>query len=129
MTERRTLDELDPPAWGSPDYDSHLVRRTHELRRMPIEDFTVEDLRIMVGQQIALPHLVPQAVAVLEGNPLAQGDFYPGDLLQAVLHVDPSYWQAHQDQWLQVHAVVDELLSAVDELREPIDTFRRLTEA
>ena len=114
---------------GFADYDSHLVRRTHELRRMPIEDFTVEDLRIMVGQQIALPHLVPQAVAVLEGNPLAQGDFYPGDLLQAVLRVDPSYWQAHQDQWPQVHAVVDELLSAVDELREPIDTFRRLTEA
>lgn len=129
MAERRTLDELDPPAWGSLDYGSHLVKRTHELRRKPIEDFTVEDLRIMIGQRIGLAHLVPQAVAVLEANPLAQGDFFPGDLLQAVLRVDGAYWQAHQDQWLQVHALLDEPLSAVAELREPIDAFRRLTQA
>jgi hypothetical protein len=85
LDERRTLDELDPPARPAADYDSRLVTRAHDLRRKPIGDFTAEDLRIMIGQQVALAHLVPRALDALELNPLAQGDFYPGDLLQAVL--------------------------------------------
>lgn len=52
----------------------------------------------MIGQRIGLPHLVPLALDVLEQDPLAEGDFYPGDLLRNVCRVPDSYWAEHPDQ-------------------------------
>ena len=53
-------------------YDSYLVTTCHELRRKPIGTFSVEDLRIMIGQQIGVPWLLPIAVEVLEEEPPAR---------------------------------------------------------
>ena len=57
----KTLDELEGVAWGEPTFDSYLVTTCHRLRTKPVDEFSVEDLRIMIGQQIGLPHLVPLA--------------------------------------------------------------------
>jgi hypothetical protein len=75
-----TLEELEGVRWGEPEFESHLVVTCHRLRKKPVDAFAVEDLRIMIGQSIGLPHLLP----------LAEGDHYPGDLLSAVLHADRS---------------------------------------
>ena len=92
-----TLNQLEGVVWGEPTFDSSLVTTCHRLRTKPIDQFSVEDLRIMIGQRIGLPHLVPRAVAALERDPLAEGDFYPGDLLASVtravewLHANPEW--------------------------------------
>src|ERR1041384_7032591 len=85
---RSTLEELEGVPWGEPEFGSHLVVTCHKLRKKPVNEFSVEDLRIMIGQSIGLPHLLPRAVAVLEADPLAEGDCDPGDLRSAVLHAD-----------------------------------------
>lgn len=93
MDERRlaqTLDELEGDTWGPPGFDSHLVQETHRLRSIPIGELTVENLRLLLGQQIGTPWLVPLALAQLVDDPLAMGDFYPGDLLTSVLGTDRS---------------------------------------
>jgi len=77
----QTLDQLEGDRWAEPKWDSYLVTECHRLRTKPIGEFTVEDLRIMIGQHIGLPHLVPRALEILEREPLAEGDYYPGDLL------------------------------------------------
>ena len=82
----------------------------------------------MIGQQIALKHLVPLALDVLETNPLVEGDYYPGDLMSNVLTVDPAYWEEHQADWLRMHSIVDDLLAAVEELARPIEKFKGLTQ-
>ena len=87
-----TLEELESEVWPAPDFDSHLVVTCHQLRKKPINAFTNEDLRIMIGQNIGLPFLMPKAITVLEGNPLAEGDFYSGDLLKNVTSVDSSFY-------------------------------------
>jgi CDI immunity proteins len=71
---------------------TNLVRRCCALRRKPLSQFTTEDLRIMLGQQIAVPILLPMAVAVLVDDPLAEGDFYPGDLLCNVVRLPDEHW-------------------------------------
>jgi hypothetical protein len=131
LTEQRTLDDLDPPAWGPPTYDSYLVTRCHELRTKPLGEFTVEDLRIMIGQQIGLPHLIPLAVDELYKNPLAEGDFYPGDLLCYVLRIDPAVWQNNSNLAAKLDLALDRLpedLGLDDqtdrELRDLIARFR-----
>ena len=90
-----TIQQIEGKDWGAPPVDaSFLVRRCTELRRKPLEEFTVEDLRIMLGQEIAVPVLLPLAVDVLAADPCAEGDYYPGDLLWAVLQLPASAWSA-----------------------------------
>jgi hypothetical protein len=56
---KRILDILDPPAWDPPPPDATpAIKRCHELRTKQLRDFTVEDLRIMIEQQVALDRLV-----------------------------------------------------------------------
>jgi hypothetical protein len=75
-----TLDELDPPAWPDAESQSGLIATCHRLRRKPLDEFTTEDLRVMIGQRIAPNILLPLAVEQLINEPLASGDCYPGDL-------------------------------------------------
>ena len=95
---KRTLDTVDPPAWGpAPPDATPLIKRCHELRTKPLRDFTVEDLRIMIGQQVALNRLVPLALDRLQPDSLVEDDDYPGDLLASVLRVDAAFWERSPD--------------------------------
>jgi hypothetical protein len=88
-----TIEEVEGSRWPDPAPDAtFLIRRCLELGRKPLGEFTTEDLRIMIGQQMALPVLLPLAVTVLADNPLAEGDFYPGDLLHAVVRLPQAAW-------------------------------------
>ena len=93
----KTLTELEGNDWGDPTFDSCLVNTVHTLRHKPIGDFTIEDLRITIGQSVGLPHLIPLALAQLESEPLVEGDFHPGDLLLSVVSIDDAFWLAHGD--------------------------------
>ena len=84
----KTLEQIENDDWGEPEFDSHLVKTCHRLRRKPLEEFTTEDFRIMIGQNISLEHLVPRAIEKLREEPLAEGDYYGGDLLSAVIKCD-----------------------------------------
>ena len=86
MTDRsKSLQEIEGDDWGEPRFDSHLVTTCHHLRRKPIAEFSIEDVRIMVGQRTGLEHLAPLAIEMLEETPLAEGTFYPGDLLKTLI--------------------------------------------
>ena len=91
----RTLTEIESDNWGDADFDSHLATAIHELRNKAIGQFSAEELRITIGQSVGLPNLVPIAISRLERDPLIEGDFYPGDLLSAVLRVAESFWDSN----------------------------------
>jgi hypothetical protein len=57
-----------------------------------VKDFTIEDFRILIGQNISLNVLMPLAIGRLKQNIMAEGDLYPGDLLQTVLNAETFYW-------------------------------------
>jgi hypothetical protein len=65
------------------------------LRKKAIQDFEIEDLRILIGQNIGISYLIPMAINQLEDNILAEGDYYPGDLLYSVLSSSQEYWINH----------------------------------
>jgi hypothetical protein len=137
--EKKTLQELEGNDWGEPTYGSHVVTTCHAIRRKRVCDLTVEELRIAIGQEMGLKFLLPVAVRHLLKEPLAGGDFYPGDLLVKVLRVRSAIWRespplqalkselrdmeaeifaaAHQmdDLWKEFYS--DELLSAVAAFR------------
>jgi hypothetical protein len=126
---KRTLDTVDPPAWRpAPSDATFLVRRCHELRTKPLRDFTVEDLRIMIGQQIALKHLVPLALDRLQADPLVGGDHYSRDLLASVLRADAALWEWSPDLDVSLRDLIEELDERSElepGLRELIEKYKR----
>ena len=93
LDEPRTLEQIDGQDWGDPETaPTGMVARCMRLRRTPLRDFTLGDLRLLVGQQIGLRTLVPTALQLISNEPMLKADFYPGDLLCALLRIDEAYW-------------------------------------
>lgn len=90
-----TLEKLENDIWDTPDSESNLTKECYRLRKIPLGDFNIEDLRLMLGQGIGVKHLIPLALEKLEKKPWAEGDFYEGDLLMCVLKIDHLFWSSH----------------------------------
>jgi len=85
---------------------SRLVRRCEELHLIPLNEYSIEDLRLMIGQEFALEYLIPLAIEKLHEDVLAEGDYYPGDLLSSVLKINPSFWKQNPDLYKQLKGLV-----------------------
>ena len=97
MIDRRlmtkTIEQLEKFNYGDPkDAPTPMVKRCLELCRVPLGRFTIEDLRLMIGQDFSLEYLIPIALEHLRQDLFTEGDCYPGDLLKAVVTVKPSFW-------------------------------------
>ncbi len=122
----KTLDELEGTDWGPPEYDSRLVKTCHRLRKTPLKDFSVEDLRIMMQQGISPLFLVPMALDVLQANPLAEGDYYPGDLLNSVVSgVLTGFWKTDPSLLSRLKAVVASLKAMVEKQNPSVSSDLR----
>ena len=117
----QTLEKLEGVTCGEPNYHSYLVTEIHRLRRVPIKQFRIEDFRILIGQSIGLKYLVPLALDHLVHHPLAQGDFYPGDLLRAVATVDEEYWRDCAGQRIKLVDALQSALPRLAKVRVPDD--------
>lgn len=103
-----------------------------ELRRKPLAEFTVGDLRIMLGQEIGVPALLPLALQVLLRDPFAEGDYYPGDLLANVLRLPESAWSGLRAERERLRSVLTELVAGrpfSDPDLEPLELDRDLHDA
>jgi hypothetical protein len=96
-----TLEELENEVWPEPDFHSSLVIICHRLWKTPIDEFTSEDLCLMIGQEFGVRHLMPKALSALQANPLVEGDYWEGGLLTAVI--------------LAVYMADDDLLAEIPE--------------
>ena len=99
---QKTLQQLDKQDFGKSTIEFNLVTTIQNLRNKPLIDFTIEDLRVIIGQNFNLEILIPIALEKLEQNILAEGDLYEGDLLKTVLESDSLYWNAHREQWAKL---------------------------
>src|SRR5687767_13713337 len=90
----KSLKELGvDDAFTSDDYP--LSARARAASVKPLSELTIEDLRLLIAQSIGLNYVIPIALQRIEENPLVSGDFYEGDLLEAVLSVEKEFWLKH----------------------------------
>ena len=85
-----------------------LVTTVHRLRYKPLEQFSIEELRITIGQNIGLEYLVPIAIERLQEDPFVEGDFYRGDLLVSVLSIERQFWLKHPELHQMVVRIADQ---------------------
>jgi hypothetical protein len=89
-----------------------------------VGELTAENLRLLLGQQVGVDVLLPRALEMLKHEPLTEGDFYPGDLLETVLRLPQSYWQQHASLAHEVKAVLDSVEELPTELASEAARFR-----
>lgn len=107
LEEPRTLEQIDGQNWGDPDTaPTGMVARCRQLRRTPLKDLTGSDLRLLVSQQIGLRTLVPKALQLVSNQALLETEFYPGDLLSALLRIDNAYWSDSSVELGQLVSIV-----------------------
>ncbi|MCW5640944.1 MAG: hypothetical protein KIT63_02465 [Rhodoferax sp.] len=98
MNTSRTIEQLEAHPWPEAPADgTSMVQRCHALRKVPIAKLYPGDIRLLIGQDVGTKHLVPLAIALLEVEPLVEGEFYPGDLLLSLFRLDRVYWSANPD--------------------------------
>ena len=120
-----SLDQIEGESWGAAPPDATTLMSTvYSLRRKPIGALAAEDLRVMLAQQVGVDTLVPVALARLASDPLLEGDYYPGDVLVAVLGVPGQYWAEHPEQLARLDAVLASVTEPDRELAADIEKFR-----
>ncbi|MFD6903978.1 MULTISPECIES: contact-dependent growth inhibition system immunity protein [Streptomyces] len=120
----RSLEELEHDRWSVPSGgETRLMATVRELRGRPIGGLTVEDMRLLIGQNVGLAHLLPLAVEVLRIDPLAEGDMYEGDLLAAVLTSSAEVWSEFPALEQKVRLIVSELADVPPALKGQVDGF------
>ncbi|MEV7738622.1 contact-dependent growth inhibition system immunity protein [Streptomyces sp. NPDC088921] len=106
----RSIEELERDRWPVPSGEmTRLMATVHALRRTPIGELSVEDLRLLVRQNVGLAHVLPLALELLRDNPMAEGDLYEGDLLAAVLTRSPEVWIGSPELGRELRLIVSEL--------------------
>jgi len=123
----KNLEQLENNVWEEPGYPSYLVTTIHSLRKKPLKDYTIEDLRISIGQNCNLEYLIPIALERLKENILAEGHYYKGDLLNNVLNSDPEFWKKNQVLWSSFNTLFEDQRHLFDEKedREFLKRFQK----
>ncbi|MGW7264466.1 contact-dependent growth inhibition system immunity protein [Streptomyces sp. NPDC054842] len=123
----RPLPRSEGDRWPDPTGDAtRLIRTAHALRRKPVGELTVEDMRLLIGQNEGLPHLLPLALEVLRRDPLAEGHMYEGDLLSAVLTRSPEVWSRSPELGSELRRIVSGLSDPAPKLKREVERFLAL---
>ncbi|MER6400865.1 contact-dependent growth inhibition system immunity protein [Kitasatospora sp. NPDC001603] len=108
---------------GLPVGATRLVATAHALRRKPVGELTVEDLRLLIRQDVRLLHLPPRALDVLRDDPMVAGDLYEGDLLHAVLTRSPDVWSRQPALGHRLRQILAESVGLPPPLRREAERF------
>jgi len=122
---QKSLESLEKNTWPalSSDEGSYLIKTCNSLRKKQLQDFTTEDLRVMIGQEIGLYFLMPLAIETLTDNLFAEGDMYEGDLLKNVLDVDTKFWNDNKHYWQQLNDLIKDRQQEIKEMKFDISKF------
>jgi hypothetical protein len=110
----KSLDSLEKTNWPIDD-TTNLIKRVTTLRKVPLNEFTTEDLRLMIGQDVGLTYLIPLALERLEEYAFVEGDFYEGDLLVYVSRIDPSFWDRNPQLKQRLNDVIERNFDGIKE--------------
>jgi hypothetical protein len=102
---------------------TRLAKRCYELIKLPLNEYTIEDLRLMIGQEFGLLYLIPLAIEKLNDNLFAEGDMYEGDLLANVLKVSPAFWKQNPNIWAQVNNLITNRRKEISSREISIEKF------
>jgi hypothetical protein len=104
---QKPLEILENHYWGDLETaPTGLIKRCIELSRVPVCEFTLDNLRLMIGQQLGLSYLAPLALEKLGPYIFVSAALYEGDLLESMLRIDSSFWEKNKEYRAQLNSLV-----------------------
>ena len=120
----KSIENLEKQDFGNPnEAPTNMVKRCLELCKVPLASFTVEDLRLMIGQQFSLRYLIPLAIEHLKTDIFIEGNYFPGDLLSNVLAIDKKFWIENKDLWVTINELIKDKRDEIAEEEIPTNIF------
>lgn len=94
----QSLQAIEGEDWGEPsEAPTDMIASCLRLRRVPVGELSLDNLRLMIGQRISLHILIPLALETLLVDPWIEVSLCPGDLLAVVLKVGNDFWTSRPD--------------------------------
>jgi hypothetical protein len=93
MDETKSIDQLQFTSQRDQASPAGIASRCHQYMEVPIKDLSKEQVRLLLSHDVGTIFLLDKTIRILEEDILADGDFYPGDLLSALLNVNKVYWK------------------------------------
>jgi len=82
----RSIEDLEQTIWKDlEEYPSSIVENCHILRKKKISKLENEELRTLISQNVGTEFTIPVIIRLLIRDLFIECDFYPGDLLKAVV--------------------------------------------
>lgn len=104
----KSIEQLENDYWTEPkEFISGLIANCHKYRKIPINELTIEQLRLLISQKVGLKHIIKIGISELDKNILAEGDFYEGDLLMAISNVQSEFWNENKTEFLTFKNIVE----------------------
>ncbi len=123
----KTISQLLHHEWVGPiptHDDSFIQQNLYRLYHTIVADLDIEDIRFLINQEILLDDMMPIALGYLRMNILAEGDFYEGDLLNAVLSVSNIFWENHLELKMSLKNIINENLGVIESSDIPRKVIR-----
>ncbi|SHH23073.1 contact-dependent growth inhibition system immunity protein [Massilia sp. CF038] len=114
---KNSLCELESDDWGTAPADaSPMMQRIASLRYKDIRSFSIEDLRLCIGQDIGLVFLLPMALNRLEQHLFCEGMHFKGDLLCNVLRASKVFYIENPALKARARSVLIQATAALHQL-------------
>jgi hypothetical protein len=75
----------------------------------------------MITQEVALDYLLILAIEILNADFSAEGSYYKGDLLNAVLSIKKENWLRNEAHWQSINKLISENLEKIKQLKPKIN--------
>ena len=107
----KSLLELEEWTWlRQPSDDKlqsdRLILELDGLSKKKLCDYSNSDIYLTVSQGKGLRFTLPLAIKLIEDDILIECEFYPGDLLKAVLQIPMTYYQLNVDDFIKVASLI-----------------------
>lgn len=109
-----SIEQLENKIYPVVTDSTGLVLKITSLRKKPIADFSIEDMRICISQNESLVYLIPLAINQLTKDILAEGDFYEGDLLMAVIKSEKAFWAENKKLWQDIISLCEKSKNVIE---------------
>ena len=106
---QKTLENLEKDYWDKPTYESYLVKRTHEIRKLTLSELTNDDIAMMLRQLLSLDYIVPLAIDKLKIDILSYCDCGDdGAIMEAIVKLPADFWKSNNDYWKIIKELLEE---------------------
>jgi len=100
--------------------------RGYRLYNTTLKDFSLDDIRFMIGQNIGEKYLVEMAFESLKKDVLVDAMYYEGDVLSVILQLPRDFWIDNKSLYEGLSEILNNQENNLESLMPSIEVDRNL---